>query len=234
MKPILIFRFTASEGPGYILEYLQRHTLEHTLIAIDQGDAIPTDISEASALVLMGGTMSVNDPLPWIAPMLNLIRTAIAHNLPVLGHCLGGQLISKAQGGEVTTNPVKEFGWHRVTQQDNAESERWLTGLPESFDAFHWHGETFSIPQGGTRILGNAFCTNQGFVIGNTLALQCHIEMTCELVTRWADLHPEDIATPSASVQNREQIMNALESRVAQLQANADKLYDNWCKRIPR
>lgn len=137
MKPILIFRHTESEGPGYFGEYLDLRGLSYKVICVDQGEVVPTSIEHASALVFMGGPMSVNDPLPWIEPELNLIRQAVEKEMPVLGHCLGGQLISKALGGSIGANPVKEFGWLEVTQQDNAATRAWLGELPQNFTAFH-------------------------------------------------------------------------------------------------
>src|SRR3972149_1439134 len=111
MQPILVFRHAPHEGPGYLADYLDRRRLPYRLIRVDQGDPIPTSLDGISGLVFMGGPMSVNDPLPWIPPVLALIRKAVAADLPVLGHCLGGQLISKALGGAVTKNPIKEIGW---------------------------------------------------------------------------------------------------------------------------
>jgi GMP synthase-like glutamine amidotransferase len=176
----------------------------------------------------MGGPMSVNDPLPWIEPELELIRKAVACNMPVLGHCLGGQLISKALGGVISANPVKEFGWLDVTQQNNAAAHSWLGALPQRFPAFHWHGETFSIPAGAALILSSDHCRNQAFVIGNTLALQCHVEMSAAMVREWAALEPEAIASTTPSIQNWEQMSARLDERVHLLQHHADLLYQRW------
>jgi GMP synthase-like glutamine amidotransferase len=111
MKPIYIFRHQEYEGPGYLQQVLHQHQLPYQIFYIDQGETVPSNIEHCSALVFMGGPMSVNDELPWIAPELHLIRDAVAKHLPVLGHCLGGQLISKALGGKITANAVKEIGW---------------------------------------------------------------------------------------------------------------------------
>ena len=119
MKPIAIFRHAAPEGPGYLAEFLDERQIPWQLIAIDAGDAVPSDINAFSGLVFMGGPMSANDELPWIAHELALIRDAVARDIPVLGHCLGGQLISKALGGTVSRNPVKEIGWGEVTVVGN-------------------------------------------------------------------------------------------------------------------
>ncbi len=111
MQEILIFRHAPHEGPGYLADYLDRRGLPRRLIRIDRNDPVPTSIDGVPGIVLMGGPMSVNDPLPWIPKVTDLIRQAVAADVPVLGHCLGGQLISKALGGAITRNPVKEIGW---------------------------------------------------------------------------------------------------------------------------
>src|SRR6185503_12178182 len=101
-------------------------------------------------------------------------------DVPVLGHCLGGQLMAKALGGSVARNPVKEIGWGRVDVLGR-EGERWFGSL-NAFQSFHWHGETFTIPAGAERIASSEHCANQAFALGPHLALQCHVEMTADLV----------------------------------------------------
>ncbi len=228
MKPITIFRHTASEGAGYFSDFLTRHHLPFRVLHLDQGEAVPTGLAETSALVFMGGPMSVNDEIDWIAQELALIRQAIADDMPVLGHCLGGQLISKALGGKIIANPVKELGWLAVQKQNNTQANDWLAGLPDSFDAFHWHGEVFTIPEGASNILASRHCPHQAFVIGNTLAMQCHVEMTSEMVIDWATIHATDIATATDSIQNLEQLSQSLDEKVATLQSHADTIYRRW------
>jgi len=228
MQEILIFRHAPHEGPGYLADYLGRHHQPWRLIRIDENGPIPSSIDGVSGLVFMGGPMSVNDPLPWIPPVLKLIREAVSADVPVLGHCLGGQLISKALGGAVTKNPVKEIGWLPVTRVEGTVANSWLDGLPGEFEVFHWHGETFSIPPGATRILASSDCANQAFVIGKTLAFQCHIEMTGEMVREWARLGADDLAPLCATVQNPQAMTAELDMRVKRLQGIADKFYDRW------
>jgi GMP synthase-like glutamine amidotransferase len=228
MQEILIFRHAPHEGPGYLADYLDRHRLPHRLVRIDQGDAIPSSIDGISGIVLMGGPMSVNDPLPWIPKVTELIRQAVTADLPVLGHCLGGQLISKALGGAITRNPIKEIGWLPVGRVSGSLADSWLDGLPAEFEVFHWHGETFSIPPGATRILGSRDCANQAFVIGRTLAFQCHVEMTSDMVREWARVGADELAPVCATVQNPQTMTADLDARVRRLQAVADKFYGRW------
>lgn len=228
MKPLYIFRHVECEGPGYLAEVLERHGIAWQLIAVDADAAIPDAIDGCSGLVFMGGPMSVNDPLPWIAQELALIRAAHIAGLPVLGHCLGGQLISKALGGEVTRNPVKEIGWHPVQRIDSATAQDWLGDTPKETELFHWHGETFSIPPGATCILASAHCAHQAFVTGNTLALQCHVEMLAPMVGEWAGLYRHELQTPGPAIQDATQMTTDLDIRIRGAQQVADMLYTRW------
>jgi GMP synthase-like glutamine amidotransferase len=232
MKEILIFRHVAGEGPGYLARFLDRHKLPYRLVCIDQNDPIPESIAHVSGLVFMGGPMSVNDDLPWIDRELRLIRQAVDADMPVLGHCLGGQLMSKALGGRISANPVREIGWLPVQQIDNAAAHHWFSGLAGEFDVFHWHGETFTLPAGATHILKSAACANQAFVIGRSLGLQCHVEMLPKMIGDWARASRDEISHPGATVQSLEQMSEDLEQRIRQLHQIADIIYGRWLEGI--
>jgi GMP synthase-like glutamine amidotransferase len=200
------------------------------VVKIDEGEAVPRDPRAYAGLVFMGGAMSVNDALPWIAPELELIRRAVQEEVPVLGHCLGGQLISKALGGTVSRNPVKEIGWGRVTVPAEAAARAWFGDVAE-FLSFHWHGETFTIPPGAQRIASSEHCANQAFAFGRHLGMQCHVEMTPELIRSWCrDWHKEvtSLAARTPSVQTPEEMQYDIDARVALLNRVAARLYDRW------
>jgi GMP synthase-like glutamine amidotransferase len=235
MKPIAIFRHVRGEGPGYFATYLERHSIAFRLIAIDAGDAVPRDARKFAGLVFMGGPMSVNDDLPWIGQSLELIRDAVRADVPLLGHCLGGQLMAKALGGKVGANPRKEIGWGQVRVEDNEVARAWLGELP-AFESFHWHGETFSIPPGGTRVLSNEHCANQGFAIGKHLGLQCHVEMTEDMVRLWCQNGRAEIEASSSSpaVQAPPEMLRDLEARLDALHKVADRIYDRWREGLAR
>jgi len=235
MKPIAIFRHHPGEGPGYLGAYLEARGMPWTLSRTDEGEKVPDDPRAFAGLVFMGGPMSVNDDLPWIAPTLALIRAAVAADVPVLGHCLGGQLIAKALGAEVTRNPVKEIGWGPVAVVPGEAAARWFGGLRE-FESFHWHGETFAIPAGAARIASSAHCANQGFALGPHLALQCHVEMTADLIRAWASSGEREIRESRASpaVQTAAEMTEGLDERLPDLHAVADRLYDRWTEGLAR
>jgi GMP synthase-like glutamine amidotransferase len=228
MKPVAIFRHSPSEGPGYFATYLDRCRIPWRLVKIDAGEPVPADPREYSGLAFMGGPMSVNDALPWIPSVLALIDGAVQADIPVLGHCLGGQLMAKALGGSVTRNPVKEIGWGPVTVEANAQARKWF-GDAREFLSFHWHGETFTIPPRATRIAASPYCANQAFALGKHLGMQCHVEMTPELIRAWCeDWGKELVSRASPSVQTPDEIQAELEPRLRELNATAERIYDRW------
>lgn len=229
MKPVAILRFFPIEGPGYFAIFLDNNHIPSQLISIDQGDRLPVNIDSYSGLVLMGGPMSVNDDLPWIEPVLTLIKQAVANDVPVLGHCLGGQLMAKALGGAVEVCPVKELGWGKVSVADSPVAREWLGGLKE-FESFHWHGEAFSLPAEAILLLSSAYCKNQAFALGIHLGMQCHVEMTEDMVCKWSEVNAAEIAQnlTSPAVQSAEEMQTNLMSRVSQLHTIADQLYGKW------
>ncbi|CAG0926740.1 MAG: hypothetical protein EFKGCFLK_00964 [Rhodocyclaceae bacterium] len=228
MKPVAIFRHFHSEGPGYFATFLDRQSIPWTLIRVDENDAVPTGIDGFSGLVFMGGPMSVNDPLPWIDRSCALIRAAVSADMPVLGHCLGGQLIARALGGVITKNPMKEIGWGPAHVLDNDTAHTWFGDLA-GFVAFHWHGETFSIPPGAVRLLESAHCVNQAYALGKVFGMQCHVEMTEEMIRQWCiDGAAEIAASDSPAVQTPEAMQAGMAPKVAALNAVADRIYTCW------
>ena len=237
MKPVAIFRHALTEGPAYFATYLAGRGIPWRLVKIDEGEPVPPDARDFSGLCLMGGPMSVNDGLPWIPKVVELIQGAVDAEVPVVGHCLGGQLMAKALGGEVTRHRVKEIGWGRVDVIENAEAERWFGPGFRSFSAFHWHGETFSIPPRALRIASSPYCENQAFALGKHLGLQCHVEMTPELIRTWCldwQKEVQSLAARMPSVQTPAEMTDALDAKVQHLNAVADRVYERWIAGLER
>jgi GMP synthase-like glutamine amidotransferase len=228
VKPVVVFRHAQCEGAGYLGAFLDDHDIAWQQVRIDLGEAIPTSVDEYSGLVFMGGPMSVNDDLPWIAPATTLIQQAVDQDIPVIGHCLGGQLMSKALGATITKNPVEEIGWGELLVHDNADAERWF-GQTKRFMGFHWHGETFSLPEGATPLLSSQYCSNQAYAIGKHLAMQCHVEVTSELVQKWYQCWASQVETSrSPAVQTKHEMLENLSERIDQLNQQAHALYTRW------
>ena len=235
MRPVAIFRASSTEGPGYFATYLERRSIAWQLVRLDAGEAVPRDARKFGGLAFMGGPMSANDELPWIIPTLELVRDAVRKDVPVLGHCLGGQLMARALGGAVRKSPVKEIGWGEVRVADNEVAREWLGDL-QAFETFQWHGETFSIPPGATRVMRNEHCENQAFALGRHFGMQCHVEMTAELVNTWLATGADEIESSRASpaVQAPAEITRELEPRLAALNQVANRIYDRWTEGLSR
>jgi GMP synthase-like glutamine amidotransferase len=235
MKPVAIFRAARSEGPGHFATYLERRDIPWKLVAMDEGEKVPRDSRRFSGLAFMGGPMSANDELPWIAPALELIRDAVRKDVPVLGHCLGGQLMSKALGGVVSRSKVREIGWGEVQVAENVVARAWL-GDVQRFLSFHWHGETFTIPPGATRVLENEHCANQAFALGIHFGMQTHVEMTEDIIRTWVRGGADEIREHASSpaVQEPEEIERDMEPRLQALNEVASRIYDRWTASLRR
>lgn len=229
MKPIAIFRHSPTEGPGYFSDYLDAHAVPWRIVRIDAGEAVPANPKAYSGVALMGGPMSVNDPLPWIPLVIDFIRAAMDVDVPVIGHCLGGQLMSKALGGVVSANPVKEIGWGKVRVEPTATARAWFGNVDE-FLSFHWHGETFTIPAGAERLASSDWCANQTFALGRHLGMQCHVEMQPEMIASWCESGADEIAAAriTPSVQTPAEMQEQVEAKVRDLNAVAQRLYGRW------
>ncbi len=123
----------------------------------------------------------------------------MAADMPVLDHCLGGQLMAKACGARVSENPIKEIGWGPATVTDSEVAKHWFADI-ERFNPFHWHGETFDLPVGANHLLASAHCQNQAYAMGKHLAMQCHIEMTPDMIKSWCDKDQQELLEAKLSL----------------------------------
>lgn len=235
MKPVAIFRFSPTEGAGHFATFLDHAGIDWQLIALDEGAPVPHSLAAWSGFGFMGGPMSANDELPWTQPVLALIRDAVRAGQPCIGHCLGGQLMARALGGRVTSNPVKEIGWHPVHVEDNDGARDWLPGITR-FNAFQWHGDTFStLPPGATRLLSSPHCNHQAYVVGPHLGMQCHVEMTEALIDSWCGDGAAEIAAARGAGQTETVMTTANIRALAQaelpaLRRVAEQLYRRWIR----
>lgn len=229
MKPIKIFRHIDCEGPGYFAEFLQHKKIPYTIVCIDQGESFSNSLDDCSALVFMGSGMSVNDDLAWIKQELDLIRSALAKNVPILGHCFGGQLLAKALGAKVSPHTHKEIGWYDIVCDAN---NTWFDFTLPTQQVFHWHGETFNLPNHAQRLFYNEACHQQGFAFGtHCLGLQFHIEMTSTMVKSWVEQSRGELKAENY-VQTATEILDQLENKCRRLHQFADKIYETWLSNV--
>ena len=235
MRPIAIFRFSPTEGPAHFADWLDEHGLPWQLVPLDEGARVPFDAKAFSGIGMMGGPMSVNDGLGWTEPLNALLRDAVAADIPVIGHCLGGQLLAQALGAAVTRAPAAEIGWLDVAVCDERARHDWFGGRG-SFTTFEWHYDAFALPAGATRVLTNAFNANQAYVIGERhIGFQCHIEMTRELTETWLATGAGELpASSSPAVQSAADIRRDIDARLANLHAVAGDVYARWAQGLTR
>jgi GMP synthase-like glutamine amidotransferase len=238
MKPIVIVQHGAEAGPGHFERYLLQKSLPYQTVCVYAGDTIPSSAAPYGGICSLGGRMSANDDLPWIDDELALMCDADRRGVPIIGHCLGAQLLAKALGAPVTRSAMKEIGWSEV-QVDNAELAREWIGNEPAFELFQWHGDVFDLPAGARRFLTSRLCTNQAFVVDREnhshLGMQFHVEMTPQLVNAWLtdpiDAHELDEAFQrqgGTGVQRAEQIVLNVDERTRRMSKLADRIYQRW------
>ena len=167
------------EGLGCIESWAKSaaHRISATRFFVN--DPLP-DINDLDWLIVMGGPMNICDDVkfPWLSAEKQFLEQAIEHNKTVLGICLGAQLLADALGAKIYPNRHKEIGWYNVRKVKSGEESGMAGVFPDSVEAFHWHGDTFDIPDGADHFVQSAGCKNQAFTIGDrVLALQFHLEI---------------------------------------------------------
>ena len=221
---VLAFRHVPFEGLGLIEPALRLRQIEVDYADLYRPDAATPDIGPYDGLIFMGGPMSVNDDLPYLRQEMALIRQAIARRQPILGICLGSQLIARAMGATVRRNSAKEIGWYGVQFTPAAEADRLFGGLSRE-TIFHWHGETFDLPPGAELLASSDLCRNQAFRAGERVyGLQFHLEVTPEMIADWCiqDENGGDVRELEAAI---DPSFNA--ARMAALSA---RVFGNWCE----
>jgi GMP synthase (glutamine-hydrolysing) len=226
MKPVAIFQHDPLQRPGYLLQCLEEAGIPSRVVRACDGDDVPRTSRSFGGIVFLGSDASVNDPDPWIASELRLAGDAIACNVPVLGHCFGGQLLARALGGRVQRSSSPSIGWSSLRL---TPAGRPIFGPVRQVHAFNWHYESFSIPAGATRTLFGEHCLNKGFVFGPHLAFQGHFEITEAIVRSWCYTHAEELeGARGPAVQHRDEILACLPERVAAVHKAARSAYASW------
>lgn len=232
MRPIAIFQHDPNQRAGYLQEFLNTWHVPTVHINPEAGDAVPLQARDFSGLVLLGSNRSVNDPLPWIAQEKALLRQALAMDIPVLGHCFGGQLLARALGAPVVRNAVPCIGWETLHVTPHARA---LFGGAVEVSTFNWHYETFAMPQGAARALFGTHCRNKGFTVGPHIGLQCHLEVTEDIVQDWCHAGAWELQTHRGpAVQSMDEVLAALRHRLPRTREAARRLYACWLGEVLR
>jgi GMP synthase (glutamine-hydrolysing) len=184
---VLIIVHVESEGPGTLGSFLDSSGVNIHLARVYSGERLPENIDGLQAIISMGGPMNVyeENEYPFLRDETVLLREAIAADLPVLGICLGAQMIARASGARVVRSPEEEIGWGKVFLTDAGRSDLLFSGVPATLDVLQWHGDMFEIPEAGTLMASGDICPNQAFRYRNAFGLQFHVEVTGEILAAW-------------------------------------------------
>jgi GMP synthase-like glutamine amidotransferase len=219
-----VFRHVPFEGLGLIEPELRQRGIHFDYADLYASSPSSVEPSECDGLIFMGGPMSVNDALPYLRREEEYIRQAIDCGIPILGVCLGSQLIAHALGAAVRRNHTKEIGWFDISPTPAGKAEPLLQEFREPETVFHWHGETFDLPDGSELLASSERCRNQAFRLGTSVyGLQFHLEVTSAMIADWCvqDENCGDVRELEAPLDP-----HANAKRLSQLAAG---LFGQWC-----
>ncbi|MFQ5646143.1 MAG: type 1 glutamine amidotransferase, partial [bacterium] len=227
---IYIIKQVPHEGPGIFGELLQENGLDYRTLEMYQSSHIDwPSPDQVDGLLVMGGPMGVyeTDRYPFLLEEERLIGQLIRRDKPVLGICLGAQLIAKAAGAKVYSGVGKEIGWYPVKLTPEGKKDALFSRLPEETTVFQWHGDTFSLPDGGGQLASSALFENQAFRLENRVyALQFHLEVTEEIIKEWLEINRTEVLEAGI---DPETVMADTRKHVKELNRLGKNLFRRFC-----
>jgi GMP synthase (glutamine-hydrolysing) len=220
---VLVLMHVESEGPGTLGTYLDSKGADIQTVRLYAGDFLPAGPGEVDSIVSMGGPMNVyeEEKYPFLSDETRFLSEAIDMGKPVLGICLGAQMIAKACGARVAKSPAKEVGWGTITLTDDGRKDVLFRGLPGQLDVLQWHEDMFHIPEEGKLLAYSEACPHQAFRYRNAIGLQFHLEVTAEILLDWFSGSP-----------HLDAIIEAYKRLEPDLLEQAETLYGNFIRYI--
>ncbi len=188
MPKLLVFQHVAHEILGTLDPLIRDSGCRIRYVNFGRENYEIPDLKNYDGLIILGGHMNVDqvDEYPYLKPELETIKEAISLDIPILGICLGSQLLAKALGAKITKNQCKEIGWYDVMATDEGRADPLFSKFKKVEKLFQWHGDTFSIPDGAVKLATSVNCDNQAFRYGNKIyGLQFHLEVDEPMIQRW-------------------------------------------------
>jgi len=222
---VLAFRHVPFEGAGHIGDVLRKRGIELEYADLYRNGASDPDISAYSGLIFLGGPMSANDPLPFLDRERAIVRRAIERGQPMLGICLGSQLIARVLGADVHRNGEKEIGWFDIQFSAAVDGDPLFHGIESPEMVFHWHGDTWELPHGAELLASSQACRNQAFRYGrNIYGIQFHVEVTPAMIADWQvqDENCGDVRELTAPLD--------AEAHAARQQELSTIIFGRWCE----
>lgn len=225
----LVLQHIACEPPGAYEDVLREHGASIHRVEVDLGEPLP-DWRAFDAIIAMGGPMSVNDPLEWLAAEKRLISEAVVAGTPYFGACLGAQLLAACLGARVYPGPAAEVGILPVTLSDSALADPVFAGLPRELLTLQWHGETFDLPDGAVALASSPAYPHQAFRWGSrAYAIQFHLEVSRQMACEWAEVPAyEESLEHTLGTGAFPVLLRELGERSDELQASARRLFAQW------
>jgi len=221
MSDVLVIQNTRIESSGYLGELLSRDGFDITSINAKH-EIIPN--KKFSLVVILGAPESANDDFPYLIEEQELIKNSVNDDIPVLGICLGSQLIAKTFGAKIYSGPKKEIGFYNDLKISSDST--FFSGFQNPFTVFHWHGDTFDLPQGALRLASSEHYPNQAFQYKSAIGLQFHLEVNEEMVNLWLDNTKEKLQ--KISYINPQEIRSEINENISIVKSNMKNFYNNF------
>lgn len=224
---MLCVQHVAAEPPGAVAEAVRGAGLPLELVRVDRGEEVPRSAEGLAGLVVMGGPMGVPqaDRHPHLRRELALLEAALARPVPVLGICLGSQLLAAALGARVERGPRLELGWLPVSLEPAAGEDPLFGPLPRELTALHWHGDAFHLPRGATALARSALTPCQAFRRGTAWGMLFHLEADAAQVEAMAGAFPEDLEEAGVS---GDQLLGGARAHLPEARRLGRGLFDRW------
>ena len=221
MSDVLVVQNTRIESSGYLGELLSRDGFDITSINAKH-EIIPN--KKFSLVVILGAPESANDNFPYLIEEQELIKNSVNDDIPVLGICLGSQLIAKTFGAKIYSGPKKEIGFYNDLKISSDST--FFSGFQNPFTVFHWHGDTFDLPQDALRLASSEHYPNQAFQYKSAIGLQFHLEVNEEMVNLWLDNTKEKLQ--KISYINPQEIRSEINENISIVKSNMKNFYNNF------
>ena len=225
MPRVTCFQHVENEGLGTLLPLLQSKEIKVQVLKPFKGDAIPDALGDG--LIVLGGPMGVYEEkqYPWMTLELGSLRKALSNSLPILGVCLGAQMLAHAAGGQVYRGALPEIGWHPLALTPEGRHDPLFLDVPPEFSAFHWHNDTFTLPWNAVRLASSGYYPNQIFKINrNAYGFQCHLEITEDMAKSWMGSGARSF-TPFGGPVRPERVLEDLPQNCETLRAYGEKIF---------
>jgi GMP synthase (glutamine-hydrolysing) len=232
MAKIIVLQHHPAETLGVIADALEAAALAWQYIRVHDGHPVPNEIRGAGGLIVMGGPQTIYqlDRYPYLRDEIRLTENALKENKPVLGVCLGSQLLAAALGAKVYRGPEREIGWYPVHLSDAAKDDRLMRGLPAEFTAAHWHSDVFDLPSGAVVLASSEKTPVQGYRYGDrAYGLLFHAEMTEEILSALVAEFGDGLKRVGL---DGDAILAAVPRHLPQLNTIGETIFDRWARPI--